>query len=266
MPEIPEVEAYKDCIKRNCLNKIIEDVESAAKSLKTLIGKKFTSVERKGKYLVISLGSSDKILIMHFGMTGFLFYSKNIDKKVRFSRVNFIFKDKSVLHFIDMRKFGKIWLTKDVEKIIGKLGIDALKISKKEYLELTEKNKTKNIKAFLMDQEDIAGIGNEYADEILFQSGIDPHHKIEDLSNKNLENIYKEISKVLKYSTKLRIKDIRQMPEQAFFTKDDRYTFKSSYLQAHRHVDMICPKNKSHKLKTATIAGRTTYYCPKDQK
>ena len=65
---------------------------------------------------------------------------------------------------------------------------------------------------------------------------------------------------------KLRIKDINQDPKELFFSNKDRNTFKSSYLQAHRHTDMICPKNKTHKLIRIKIGGRSAYYCPKDQK
>lgn len=71
---------------------------------------------------------------------------------------------------------------------------------------------------------------------------------------------------VLTYSIKVQIKNITQSHGQQFFTKDNRKLFKSSYLQAHRHIDMVCPKNKKHVLKKATIAGRTTFYCPVDQK
>jgi formamidopyrimidine-DNA glycosylase len=68
-----------------------------------------------------------------------------------------------------------------------------------------------------------------------------------------------------KYATKLRIKNIKKAAPN-FFSKQDRKTFKSSYLQAHRHIDTLCPKNKNHRLKVTTIAGRSTYYCPEEQK
>ena len=139
---------------------------------------------------------------MHFGLTGFLIYSKNLKEKIRFSAINFIFKD-SVLHWMSVRKFEKIWLIKDLDELhLNKLGTDALKISQKEFLDLCQKYKAKNIKTFLMDQEIISGIGNEYSDEILFQAAIDPHHTIKDLTKSELSKIYKEMNKVLKYSIK----------------------------------------------------------------
>jgi len=71
---------------------------------------------------------------------------------------------------------------------------------------------------------------------------------------------------VLRYATNVQKKAIRKTDGLPFFSKENRKMFKSSYIQAHRHVDMICPKNRNHQLKIATIAGRTTYYCPADQK
>ncbi|OGB97838.1 hypothetical protein A3F06_00395 [candidate division TM6 bacterium RIFCSPHIGHO2_12_FULL_36_22] len=104
MPELLEFEAYKYVIKSKCLNKKIDDVESSAKSLvkdipfsvfkKGLINQKFDSVDRKGRYLIIHVSSGDK-LVMHFGLTGFLIYSK--DTNVKFSRVNILFKNTDIL-------------------------------------------------------------------------------------------------------------------------------------------------------------------------
>lgn len=267
MPEIAEVEAFKYIIQKNCLKKEILNVFSQDKSLikkisfvefkRNLINHSFLSVQRKGKYLFIEISSSEYKLILHFGLTGYLVYSKDINEKVRFSRVTFIF-NKSILHFADLRKFGKLYLLKNLDDLphLKNLGIDPLKLKKSEFIKLTSKYKRKNIKAFLMDQSIISGIGNEYSDEILFQSSVDPHHKVSDLSKEVLLKIYSKMQSVLKYSIKLRVHN---------FSNDNQKNFKSSFLQAHRHKDMLCPKNKNHRLKKSKIAGRSSYYCPNDQ-
>lgn len=277
MPEIPEVEAFESYIKSHCLKKPIADISisvskiihgaSSATFKKTLINNKFMQVERRGKFLIIKLAKADKYLVMHFGLTGFLSYTKE-DEKVRFSAVRFIFKNHTVLHFNSIRKFEKIWLVSDLDKIktLRTMGPDALKLTLKQFKTILAKNKTKNIKALLMDQVKIAGIGNEYSDEILFQAHIDPHHSVKQLSAAQLGSMYRHMKSVLCYATSVQKKAIRKTHGSAFFSKDNRKMFKSSYLQAHRHIDMICPKNRNHKLKIATIAGRTTYYCPTDQK
>lgn len=159
MPELPELESFKKYVQLHALHKKIVDVESSDKAVikkisfplfkKELIGTTFDTAERKGKYLVIS-DSSDEKLIMHFGLTGFLIYSKNKDESVRFSTVQFIFKDNSVLHWCSLRKFGKIWLVKNIDQIkeLSQLGPNPLKMHKKDFLNLLEENKKKILKHF----------------------------------------------------------------------------------------------------------------------
>lgn len=276
MPELPELEAFKSYIDRHCLKKIITAIGCSDMSVikgipstafkKALIGKKFVHTNRLGKYLIISLNDSDYKLVMHFGLTGSLTYTKDASEHVRFSMVTFIFKDHSVLHWNSIRKFEKIWLISDLDTIkpLKTLGPDPLTLSAKEFTELLEQHKTKNIKAFLMDQDTISGIGNEYSDEILFQAGIDPHHIIKDLSAATIKKLYKQMHTVLKYAIKIQVRSIN-MHAPDFLSQANRSIFKKTYLQAHRHIDMICPKNKNHTLKKATVAGRTTFYCPEDQ-
>lgn len=278
MPELPELEGFKAYIDAHCLHKKISTIIATDASLikqttlahfkKSLVGHSFSATQRLGKYLVITLNHSDNKVVMHFGLTGSLTYTKEEAQKVRFSKVSFIFTDHSVLHWIAIRKFEKIWLVKEINEISGikKLGIDALAITKKQFLELLEKNKAKNIKALLMDQTKIAGIGNEYSDEILFQTGIDPRHAVKDLSDAARMKLYTWMRKVLKTSIKVQLNNAKKLAKSAFFNVADRASFPPTYLQAHRHMDMHCPKHKNHTLKKVTVAGRTSYFCPKDQK
>lgn len=277
MPELPEVEAFKSYIKSHCMHKTIEDVTSTDTRVikgisfstfkKDLIKSQFDSIERRGKYLVIDLKPSHKKLIMHFGLTGFIVVTEQ-DKKVRFETVDFIFKEQLKLAWCSVRKFERLWLVDGIDKLpsLKDLGPDALQLSKQQFQALMESSKRKNIKTFLMDQSLISGIGNEYSDEILFQAGIDPHHQIEDLSNEKIHKIYLEMHKILKYAMAVRKKHIKQLSQTRMFSADDSKVFKPSYLQAHRHSDMLCPKNSAHKLKKVTIGGRSSYYCPIDQK
>jgi len=244
MPELPEVEAFAYYLEKNALDKAIKNIlikDSAVikkitpeKFIEILTSQKFTHVTRKGKYLVLDLSNSTKKLIMHFGLTGTLDYEKSSTKPDKFTKVIFEFNNGYSLEWIDKRKFGKLWLVDSISTIAGltKLGPDPLHLTKKKFIEILLDHKNMNIKAFLMNQNIISGIGNEYSDEILYQAGIDPHYKIDG---------------------------------QPFFSVADTQHFKSSYLQAHRKSDRLCPNNKNHKLKTAKIAGRTSYYCPEDQ-
>jgi formamidopyrimidine-DNA glycosylase len=149
MPELPEVEAFKKYIQKHAMKKKIAEVHisdasvikgvSASTFKKDLVKESFSKVERRGKYVIIHLSHLKKLLIMHFGMSGFLYYSKDAEEKVRFSRVAFIFTDHAVLHWLDIRKFGKVWLVDSIDKIKGlsQLGPEALKITKKQFEELS---------------------------------------------------------------------------------------------------------------------------------
>ncbi len=274
MPELPEVEAFTHYVATHCLNKKVTDVTvscgrllekiSSAQFKKSLTGVSFTAAARMGKYLIVTTSSKEK-LVMHFGLTGFLVLGKP-GETVRFSCVDFSFA-KEDLHYCSVRKFGRIWLVDSLDdiKALKEMGPDPLQLSLSVFEALVEKNKKKNVKAFLMDQTVIAGIGNEYSDEILFQADIDPHHSVKDLSPQVIQKMYRQMRAVLSYAIKVRIKN-KDIGTSQHWSPQEASEFKSSYLQAHRHTDMLCPKNAKHKLKKVTIAGRSAYYCPVDQK
>lgn len=278
MPELPEVEAFRYYLIHKCSHKKIVAITVHAKSLikkptasifkKNLVGKKITQAKRVGKYLVVSIDGSDEKLVFHFGLTGALMYQKKNLKPVRFAQVLFEFADHSELFFTDPRKFGKIWLVDDVAKIksIKDLGPDALDLSQADFVKLLAASKSKNIKAWFMDQSAIAGVGNEYSDEILFQSGVSPKRTIKTLSKEEAVRLYKKMKYVLKYAVQLRRKQIMDKYSPELFLGTEKHDFKKSFLQAHRHFDNKCPKNPEHTLKKITVAGRTAYFCPEDQK
>ena len=122
MPELPEVESFKYILAHHALHKKIKKVAikdtrlikgiSASSFEKNLVGHNFASVDRIGKMLVVTIKDSDVTLIMHFGLTGFLVFSKTEQEKVKFSQVDFLFADSSVLHWLTVRKFAKLWLLK----------------------------------------------------------------------------------------------------------------------------------------------------------
>ena len=262
MPELPEVESFKNYFERTSLNKKIFDIEGESKELikntsfkkfkKKLINKKFKTCWRKGKFLIVKIEEIPEKMVLHFGMTGGLNYTKQGTEKEgkdRFTRLTFKFSNGYELRWLNMRKLGKVYLVDDLNKInlLGEMGPEPLSLSKNEFLGLLDKHKNKNIKAFLIDQRDIAGIGNVYSDEILFHSRVSPHRKIGSLRQR--EKIYKQMVKVLKNAIKILI----QQKE-----------FSRSWLIPHRRTDMKCPTNK-HWLKREVIAGRPSIWCPKCQ-
>ncbi len=129
------------------------------------------------------------------------------------------------------------------------LGPNALEISQGQFKKLMEQ-KTTGIKSVLMDQHNIAGIGNLYTDEILFQSKVHPKTKVSKLKEAELSDIYSNISKVLKKATQI-------------ISKEDDAP--NSWLKAHRKEGAPCPKCKGE-VKKIQVGGRSTYFCPNCQK
>jgi formamidopyrimidine-DNA glycosylase len=206
-------------------------------------GSSFRSVHRIGKHLLVEL-SGGGWLTLHFGMTGEpMFFS---DRPPRFARVTFSFHD-GALAFGDPRMLGRVGLAPSVDEFVHrkKLGPDALSISKKDFLARFGKARGA-IKTALMDQHKLAGIGNLYADEVLFQSRLDPRTELSDLSGQDLETIYRNMKKVLR----------RSIANGTDFSK-----FPRTYLLSHRRKGAPCP-GCGGTTETITLGGRATYLCP----
>lgn len=261
MPEMPDVEHFKKCIEKHALRKTIDDVHASDKRMvhkstfnnfvKTLKGSAFTRVERRGKFLIIELRGSDKNLVMHFGMTGDVAYRKSgDDTDVPYSKVVFEFKNGGMLHWISKRRFGKIFLVDNIDEVetIANMGPEPLEVSGEQFNDLLNEHESRAVKSFFLDQAVIAGIGNEYSDEILFRSGIRPDRKVQELSNKKRKELYERMQATLKQAV-----------------NDPDSELSEDWISAHRNGDMKCPKNPSHTLKKKTIAGRSAVYCPKHQ-
>jgi formamidopyrimidine-DNA glycosylase len=260
MPELPEVEAFGRYLDRTSLDKTIKNVEIKSPELiqnvdvsdlkEKLEGHKFKYTKRYGKYTFTSL-DNDFWLILHYGMTGRLKYFQNHDEAPRYDRLLINFEDESHLAFDDPRKFGKINLTSSIEDFINekKLGPDALEIDFKTFKEIFEKRKGA-IKSALMDQHIIAGIGNIYSDEILFQACIHPKVPSNKLDSTQIERIFKVMKNVLKTSVNKRIMN-EGLPD--------------SFIIPHRRKNGKCP-NSDIDLKTVKVSSRTAYYCPECQK
>ncbi len=221
--------------------------KTSVKELREAVeGSAFRSVHRIGKHLLVEL-SRGGWLTLHFGMTGEpVFFS---DQPPRFARVTFSFQE-GALAFDDPRMLGRVGLAPTVEEFVRRkgLGPDALSVSKKDFLARFGKARGA-IKAALLDQHKIAGIGNLYADEVLFQSRLDPRAELSRLSCQELEAVYRNMKKVLK----------RSIANGTDFSK-----LPPTYLLRHRRKGAPCP-GCGGATEIITLGGRTTYLCPKCQ-
>lgn len=288
MPELPEVETIKNDLKKKVVGKKIIDFELLSpntlkgKSLidfkKKVVGTKILDVKRRAKLIIVRL-ENGYYIIFHMMMTGHLLVNSdylNIDKKGtwkektgaladpfnQYIRAFFILKPKSLIAFSDLRKFGYIKLLKESEmKIIeNKYGPEPLSRNfDKNYLANLFSEKKIAIKKVLMEQANIAGIGNIYADEILFLSKIHPQKITQKITAKEIEKIIVNTKKILKKAIILRGTSTSDFRD----TRGEKGKY-GSQLFVYRRTDLPC-KICNTKIKRIVVGGRGTHFCPNCQ-
>ena len=273
MPELPEVETVKETLKLKLIGKKIKDVKiyydgiiaypeikEFSKQIKNLPIK---DINRRGKWLMFDL---DKYyLLSHLRMEGKYFFKNKGDKLDNHEHVVFSLDSNEELRYRDTRKFGKMYLIKkeDINNVgpIKDLGLEPWNTNlTKEYLKDKYKTKKLPIKTVLLDQSIIVGIGNIYADEILFLSKLNPLIKCCDLKDDDLENIIKYTKEVLEKAIKLGGTTIR-----TYTSVDGVHGRFQNELLIHGKDKGICP-NCGQAIKKIRVGGRGTYYCSNCQK
>lgn len=260
MPELPDVETFKRYFDASSLHQRIGHVDvrdayilkdiSAYELARRLKGRQFKSSRRHGKHLFVR-ADDDLWLRLHFGMTGSLQYFKREEQAPKYARVLFVFTNNHRLAFEDQRKFGEIGLLKDVDEFLREraVGPDALDITLSEFKEMFGKHGGA-VKTILLNQKLVAGIGNIYADEILFRTRVQPATQISSLSGKTVTKLFRATRYILKRAIEANA-DVALMPK--------------SWLLAHRGKGGKCP-GCGRKLRSATIGGRTAWFCAHCQK
>jgi formamidopyrimidine-DNA glycosylase len=221
-----------------------------AKALRDAVaGRRFVGTERRGKNLLVQTDGGPWVA-MHFGMTGHLESLDAGDPRPKQDRVEFVFADAGRLAFVVQRRFGGVRLVPDPEAFFAgkKLGPDALTLKPRQVAELLGRRRGA-VKGVLMDQSVIAGLGNLYADEVLFQAGVNPKRRVEDLSVEELRRIGEQTGKVLRKAIEAHV-EARRMPD--------------TWLLRHRREGEVCPL-AGGTVRRTKVAGRTTYYCDERQ-
>ena len=273
MPELPEVETVKETLKLKLIGKKIKDVKvyydgiiaypevkEFSKQIKNLPIK---DIKRRGKWLMFDL--DNYYLLSHLRMEGKYFFKNKEDKLDNHEHVVFTLDDDEELRYRDTRKFGKMYLIKkeDINSIgpIKDLGLEPWDDSlTKENLKSKYKNKKLPIKTVLLDQSIIVGIGNIYADEILFLSKLNPLIKCCDLKDNDLDNIIKYTKEVLEKAIKLGGTTIR-----TYTSVDGVHGRFQNELLIHGKDKDVCP-NCGQPIEKIRVGGRGTYYCINCQK
>lgn len=260
MPELADVEVYRQYLNATALHQPIEHIHVESDAIladttpqglgRALKDNQFDATRRHGKYLFIELHNGGWLAI-HFGMTGSLQYFGADTKPPDYTQLLLSFKNGHQLAYVAPRKLGRIALTDSPQDFIDAhaLGPDALALSPADFKQLAE-GRRGGVKAWLMDQKTIAGIGNVYSDEILFQARLHPKTNVSELDEAALNTLYQKIHQVFDAAIKARV-DPAQMPD--------------SFLLPHREKGGKCP-NCNGQVKKISVSGRNGWYCPVCQK
>jgi len=272
MPELPEVETVKRVLKNKLSGLVIKNIKlNYAKTIeyplseifiKNIINQKINDVKRRGKWLIFDL--DDYYLLSHLRMEGKYNFKSNGDLENKHEHVIFYLSDNTELRYQDTRKFGRMHLINkadlDTYSKLLELGYepwdDQLTV---KYLKDKYKNKKLAVKSVVLDQSIIVGIGNIYADEILFLSHINPLKSANLLTDKELTSIIVNTKDVLTKAIALGGTTIR-----TFSAGDNHGNFQDQLLVhgKEKQACLVC----GDIIKKIKVGGRGTYYCPTCQK
>jgi formamidopyrimidine-DNA glycosylase len=287
MPELPEVETIKIGLSRLLPGLFISEVShdwpksfpnAPADIDNFMIGAKIKTVRRRAKVLIIDL-STKYSLITHLKMTGQLVFIgqqrfgaghpnqdliNNLPSK--FTRVIIGFNDGSHLYFNDQRKFGWMRLLPTIEipeiDFFKKVGPEPLEadFTAVQFIERLQRRKNSNIKAALLDQTVVAGIGNIYADESLWMAKIHPETVVSSVSKSKLTTLYGAVREVMNLSIKK-----GGSTDRNYVDSEGKKGSYLSFANVFRRNGQPCPRC-GHTIEKIRVAGRGTHLCPHCQK
>lgn len=262
MPELPDVEVFRRTVESAGLNRKVETVhlpdgaellvDTTPRTIRRhLMGHKLTDTHRHGKHLFLRIGSSEGWLRLHFGMTGFVTVSDS-RQLVDYPKLRLDFEGGSSLVYTSRRKLEAIGLVQDLDRFKEEeeLGTDALdeSFSRQRFAACIRKHRSA-IKSALMNQSIIAGLGNVYSDEILFQAGVHPRVRADKLDPDRVARAYDQMHRVL---------------DVAIDAEADPGRIPDGFLLGHRSAGETCPLCGG-KISKIEVSGRPGYYCPSHQ-
>lgn len=286
MPELPEVETVRAGLSRLILGKVVKRVDSDnPKSFPNsntevsefLLGASVADVRRRAKVLMIDL-STGYTLVIHLKMTGQLVYvgkerfgaghpsDSLIDSLPdKSTRVQFEFNDGTHLYFNDQRKFGWVKLIPTLEvpnmSFMIKVGPEPLEpdFSLADFTKRFERRQRTNIKAAILDQTVIAGIGNIYADESLWSARIHPQRLVSSISPAEFSELYKDVRYVMNLSI-----EKGGSTNRNYVNAEGKKGSYMDFARVFRREGQACPRCGTEIIKLR-VAGRGTHICPQCQ-
>lgn len=276
MPELPEVETIRRDLEKEVQGKRIKTVEvSGLRSIRRhstkkqftsrLEGERISSISRRGKNLILDLG--DDLLVIHLGMSGQLLKAAPKDPKVKHTHVVFSFTVGGQLRYIDPRTFGELFVVSKENLAeewpeLGELGFDPIEdvMSWNDFGQLLVAKKAQ-LKAVLMDQKVLAGIGNIYSDEILWEAGLRYDRPSNTLSIQEVRRLYRAMGEVLNEAIKQRGSSLSDEQYRDLYGEIGTMQLQHN---VYARDGQPC-KRCRHAIGKAKWSNRNTYYCPSCQ-
>ncbi|OGK56915.1 DNA-formamidopyrimidine glycosylase [Candidatus Roizmanbacteria bacterium RIFCSPLOWO2_02_FULL_38_10] len=278
MPELPEIETIRNILKKDLIGKKIDKIDILFKKQfpdepALVISAKIVDILRTGKVLSIKL-SNGKYLNIHLKLSGQLLFAKNANHAVfpqeipmaasnklpaRSTRVVIHFKDGSGLFFNEIRKFGWIKVSDKPERAKG---VDVLSSDfTKEYFQ-SKMNSSRQIKIVLMDQDRLAGVGNIYANDALFEARVNPEKKANLLTKTETGHLYEAVKKVIQLGVKY---SGSSGGDKMYVLPDGSAGGYQRYSSVYQKEGKPCVRCKTL-IKRIKQGGRSSFFCPKCQK
>ena len=271
MPELPNVEAIRRyLVAQGLVGCTVTGVEllwpggirtpSEAEFRSDIVCRHIAAVRRRGKYLLMPLGGSpSRTLVLHLGMTGSLLVHRGDRVRPDHIRNVLLLDGGRELCFVDPRKLGSMWLVGDDAEVLGDLGPEPLSLTfTTEVLAESLRRRKVPVKALLCDQALVAGIGNIYADEVLFSAGIHPLKIGRRMSRRQVERLHGAIVTRLAEATELLVRRASVRPPSESEGEDEA-------LLVPRAKGALCSRCETP-VARAVIRGRSAYYCPRCQR
>ena len=274
MPELPEVETIKNDLRALVIGRKITDVEvldpqighhiDLSRFIPGLVGKEIVGVDRRAKYLLIRLSSGDTLMVQ-LAVTGQLLLVKPEEPRRKSTRIVFHLDNGQELRLNDASRLALVHLLseEEVAQILdrGKLGPEAISpdLTLESFREMLHRKRTV-IKSLLLDQSFVSGLGNIYADEVLFAARIAPTRRASDLDPEEAKHLYEAMRKILREAIALRGTTVRAYRD--VLGRKGNYQTKLKVFRKAGEPCEGCPG----KVVETRIGQRDTFYCPSCQK
>ena len=278
--ELPEVEVMRRDLEKEVVGKKVKDVEvrphrNAMRVIRRhsrrkefgdrLSGRKFTKIDRKGKYLLLYLDDGD-VLVVHFGMSGQLLRGTKRQALPQHTHVVIEFQQGGDLRFVDPRTFGEMFVASADQlgkiKELDHIAIDPLEdtFTWQEFSGDLARRASK-LKPLLMDQKFVSGVGNIYSDEVLFAAGLRYDRMSDSLSSQEVRRLYRAMREVLQEAVRFRGTTLADEAYVDVFGKPGDF---ATELKVYGRKGLACRRCRTP-IDTVKLSGRTSYFCPQCQ-